>query len=449
MSRILHLAGLFDLDADDLDGRPPVARTPLALPARGITLITGPSGSGKSTLLRATRDDLAARRETIIVDHASLDPFDAARCAAVEAFDGSLESALATLNRAGLADAKALARPVATLSVGQRARFDLARLVHRAMEITRDSSTTAVVMIDEFLAPLDRLTARAIALGFRRWIDRLGRPIVLLVATAHDDLTAALAPEVHVHLDLDGRADRRERANADPPDEAIALGGTLRIERGTIHDFDRLAHHHYRGGRPATITQVHRAVFTPTDEPAAPILAGVLVVSHPPLDARARRLALGDRYRDLPAGLRGRAVNREVRTISRVVIEPRFRGLGIAARLVRTALAHAETPCTEAFATMGRLHPFFERAGMQRFEPPPNPTAARFIAVLRAVNIEPALIAASARFDAALRDLPPAHGATVEREMHRLAPGVDEPTRLAKCRSAIFGPPAYFLACRD
>lgn len=450
MDRVLQLAGLFDLDADDLDGRSPAARTPLTLPARGIVLLTGPSGSGKSTLLRATRDDLAARNGVHLVEDASLATFGAPRCAAVEAFGDSLESALATLTRAGLADAKALARPVATLSVGQRARFDLARLIHHAVHTSDNTASRAVIIIiDEFLAPLDRLTARAIALGLNRWLKRLRRPITLLVATAHDDLTAALAPEVHVHLDLDGRANRRVRFGSDPPDESLALGGELQLEDGSIHDFDRLAAHHYRAGRPATITQVHRMVFHPDSTGGAPILAGVLVVSHPPLDARARRRALGDRYRDLPTGMRGRALNREVRTISRVVVDPRFRGLGVAARLVRRALAGADTPCTEAFATMGRLHPFFERAGMQRFDPTPKPAAVTFNAVLRAVNINPALIAARARFEMALRNLSPAHRATVERAMRRVAPGADGPSRFAKCRSAIFRPPTYFLACRD
>ena len=58
-------------------------------------------------------------------------------------------------------------------------------------------------------------------------------------------------------------------------------------------------------------------------------------------------------------------LNAEVEWISRVIVHPTYRGCGLAVRLVRHALATAPVPVVEALAAMGKIHPFFARAGMQ------------------------------------------------------------------------------------
>ncbi|MEI8195909.1 MAG: hypothetical protein WCI73_08375, partial [Phycisphaerae bacterium] len=45
-------------------------------------------------------------------------------------------------------------------------------------------------------------------------------------------------------------------------------------------------------------------------------------------------------------------------------------------------LSHAETRFTEAIAVKARTHPFFERAGMTRFDRPPDETSVRLAAAL-------------------------------------------------------------------
>jgi ABC-type ATPase with predicted acetyltransferase domain len=62
-------------------------------------------------------------------------------------------------------------------------------------------------------------------------------------------------------------------------------------------------------------------------------------------------------------------INRHIRTISRVIVHPQFRALGLSSLLVRCICKHCDTRYTEAMAVMGRAHPFFEKGGMQRFEP--------------------------------------------------------------------------------
>lgn len=142
--------------------------------------------------------------------------------------------------------------------------------------------------------------------------------------------------------------------------------------------YGKLAHFHYLSGPPGPSVKAY-GLYVPSlwrlsDEPQ---LIGIIVYSLPPLNSRARARVTNGRY-PTTGDPRGRAarLNRDFRTISRVIIHPQFRGLGLAAALVRETLPRAGTPYVEAFAAMGRVHPFFEKAGMTRYIPP-VPTQVR------------------------------------------------------------------------
>jgi hypothetical protein len=155
-----------------------------ALQPGQIALVTGPSGSGKSTVLRAIPRS-AGRTPTHI------------RGTIIDAMPGRTADALAALARAGLADARLLARTPNELSEGERARFHIA--LHLAHATPGDT-----IILDEFLSTLDRATARNVALALRRWMDTAGtaRGLRLVVATAHDDVLDWLAPQVLLVRDL-------------------------------------------------------------------------------------------------------------------------------------------------------------------------------------------------------------------------------------------------------
>jgi len=170
----------------------------------------------------------------------------------------------------------------------------------------------------------------------------------------------------------------------------------IAVEEGSMRDYALLARFHYRSGPPATVARVYRAVvpsacvierFQHRFASARRETVGVLVVSHPHLCCAMRNAALAGRYRGFDRRTAARLVNDEVRTISRVIVDPRCRGLGLAVRLVAHALEHADTVYTEAVAAMGRINPFFEKAGMMRFDPPRTRDAARFEAALEMVHL--------------------------------------------------------------
>lgn len=143
---------------------------------------------------------------------------------------------------------------------------------------------------------------------------------------------------------------------ADGLKDERARGPMVQIGAGTMADYHRLAAFHYRAGPPAVVA----AVLVACDGGE---LAGVLVASMPTLNAWWRGLAWPGEYSGDKSSASAR-LNRDVRTIARVIIDPRWRGTGIAGELVRAYLAAPLTRRTEAVAAMGWVSPFFARAGM-------------------------------------------------------------------------------------
>jgi ABC-type ATPase with predicted acetyltransferase domain len=74
-------------------------------------------------------------------------------------------------------------------------------------------ATACVLVADEFAAVLDRVTAMVVARALRRAIDA-SAGLCAVVASSHDDLEAALLPDVVVRCDFSrwsvGEPRRRE-----------------------------------------------------------------------------------------------------------------------------------------------------------------------------------------------------------------------------------------------
>ena len=139
------------------------------------------------------------------------------------------------------------------------------------------------------------------------------------------------------------------------------LPGTFTTQPGTYADYRALAHFHYAPGHPVTQAGIWKIVYR-DDARARLVAVGVLSYPTPACKQRERALGLGGpRY-----GPKLLFVNAHVRTISRVIVHPQFRALGIASALVRRVCRDCPTRYVEAIAAMGEVHPFFERAGMRR-----------------------------------------------------------------------------------
>jgi GNAT superfamily N-acetyltransferase len=139
------------------------------------------------------------------------------------------------------------------------------------------------------------------------------------------------------------------------------LPGKLFTERGTFEDYRQLERFHYVNKRPAVRAGIWRVMHH--DRVVA---VGVLSYPTPSCSVREEVLKLsGQRY----ARKKIRWLNRNLRTISRVIVHPQFRGVGIASRLVRVMCSESGVKFVEAMAVMGQVVPFFTKGGMRQYEP--------------------------------------------------------------------------------
>lgn len=134
------------------------------------------------------------------------------------------------------------------------------------------------------------------------------------------------------------------------------------IVPGSRRDVLELLRFHYQPRLPATMARVLAAVDH--DPLRGRRVVGVAVLSFPVpgVSAFGRRFGFHPWQRDRAL----RFANRHVRTVSRIIVHPQFRGGGVASRLLRRLVRDAPTRYVDAIASMGLVHPLFERAGFRR-----------------------------------------------------------------------------------
>lgn len=162
----------FDLDADlPIDG-------PDVEPWQ-IGLIVGPSGSGKSSLgSRIWGKEALRGAEMWPVDQPIIDAI------APDGVGGDWQAVTAALSAVGLGDVPAWLRPYHVLSMGEKFRASLARLICEAPERA---------VVDEFTSVVDRQIARIGALAFAKAWRRTRGKVILL--SCHYDIIDWLTPD--------------------------------------------------------------------------------------------------------------------------------------------------------------------------------------------------------------------------------------------------------------
>jgi len=179
----------------------------------------------------------------------------------------------------------------------------------------------------------------------------------------------------------------------------------LEIVPGTYDDYKKLSHYHYRDNGPGQFTTIYALrTFSPrhclgltvavkaTDKQrntrTSHSCIGVIVYSTPCLGQELRNIATGNFFIGFDRNTQLALLNKNVRRISRVIIEPRFRCLGLATRLVRETMPLMNFPIIEASAVMGNINPFFEKAGMKAYHAPEKKQNIRLKEALSAIGIE-------------------------------------------------------------
>lgn len=315
----------------------------LPLPLPQITLISGESGCGKSTLLR----ELGTPTLFIAPDkplHAWCEPD---------------EKALQLLNSVGLNDASLFVLRYPQLSDSQQAR---ARMYFWLCQSEK------TLILDEFLATLDRKTAQALAYSFQRMLRREG--IRLIAATAQNDLVAFLQPDLLV----EGRAFpsrwtvtlRGGRDITNPFETSIIVEQETGESEPTIGSTcETCGKSGVNGKNGSCKCEFPKKRGSPGKDAYRDSRLGEIHYKGKYVGGRQEYFSA--RMDGEPIGwLVGTLTMSKTWRIARVVVHPTYRGCGVGQRLIREYLKRR--PDADTVAAMARFNPVFERAGMKRVE---------------------------------------------------------------------------------
>ncbi len=358
--RTIAVSEAFGLGVDEFKEHVVYDDVELMIGPEDIVYVTGDSGSGKSVLLKTLTKDLGS--EAVDISDVKIDPDKPL----IDTVGETLNEGLGLLSRVGLNDAFLFVRRYSQLSDGQKYRYQVAKLIE---------SDQQYWIMDEFCSTLDRDTAKIVAFNVQKHARRLGKAVI--AATTHTDLFDDLSPSVHIHKRFgseiqveyfDNKLNRR-----------CGLVSEMRLEEGSMEDYKKLAGFHYRGSRIVAPQKIF--VLKREEE-----LVGVIVYRYPPVRTYGRTKALG-RMLSIDE------LNEKVTNISRVIVHPKYRTIGLGVKLVRETLPLAEKPYVETTAVMARYNPFFEKAGMKKIaESKPNEVILEAIEKLRTLGFNPVFL---------------------------------------------------------
>jgi len=198
----------------------------------------------------------------------------------------------------------------------------------------------------------------------------------------------------------------------------------LKIVTGDIDDYNRLSRFHYRDSGFGAFAAIF--AIRPIERLAGwggTGTVGVIVYTMPCIGCELRGAAMGDVFSGFDRSTRLALLNRNIRCICRVIIEPRFRGLGLAGRLVRETMGLMAVPVIEAMAVMGSVNPFFEKAGMRAYSAPMPARCVQLIEAFSAAGIEREQLTDSASVQRAIERLPERKAEFIEREIRSFLAG--------------------------
>jgi ABC-type ATPase with predicted acetyltransferase domain len=361
--RVVGVAEAFGLGLDKWEKFVIYDNVELKIGTTDIVYITGDSGSGKSVLLKALEKGIKQDMGLSCINIADIKPKP--NKPLIETVGKSLEEALSLLSQVGLNDAFLFLRTYEQLSDGQKYRYKIAKMIE---------SQAQFWVMDEFAATLDRDTAKIVAFNLQKLARQQGKAV--LAATTHTDLFEDLNPSVHIHKRFGKEITVKYHPNE--PAKECSLVKEMRIEEGITEDWRRLAGFHYRSHKiagPRKIFCLKRG-----DE-----LCGVIVYAHPPPTCFGRRLILPK--------MSMKELNEKLSIISRVVVHPKYRTIGLGSKLVRETLSLIGTPYVEMPAVMAKYNPFAEKAGMRKIaEQPPPKEALKIAETLRQLGFNTQLL---------------------------------------------------------
>lgn len=345
--RVIKVSEAFGLGVDDVKEFTLFDNFEIEIKEKDIVYITGESGSGKSVALRELGKQMKEQGLKVVNLSEVVDTINQ-DVAIIDDIGKDLNEALFLLSKAGLSDAFIWLRKYAQLSDGQKYRYAVAK----ALEQNAD-----VILADEFGAVLDRDTAKIVAYNIQKQIRRLNK--IFICATTHTDLIEDLNPSVYIYKKYENGVELQYKPYKE---HDFSMAKDMVVEPGDKMDWDMLSKWHYKSHKTGARTHIFRMVNKKTQE-----LVGTIVYGMPPL-ALAGRNAYTPIYGGKSSREKCQKLNREVRIISRVVVTPKYRSLGLSAKLIKDSLPQTDMRFCELLSVMGNYNKFCEKAGMTKVQ---------------------------------------------------------------------------------
>jgi DNA polymerase elongation subunit (family B)/ABC-type lipoprotein export system ATPase subunit len=341
--RTIMVAEAFGLGIDDEKSFTIYDNVELKVKTGDIIYITGDSGSGKSWILNNV---FAKMPNAISINDLKIDDNEVV----VEGVGKNLNDALMKLNIAGLGDAFLYLRKYSQLSDGQKYRYRIAKFI--------DHEEKAIWILDEFCATLDRTTAKIVATNLHKIARKLSKTVV--VATTHTDLLEEIKPTVHIVKGYESDIVINYYNHSNWENTKLSFFKEMKVEVGEKADYERLKKFHYRQAALGALKKVYKCTYQHE-------VVGVIVVCYPHLALKGRNVALKNTLAKMTKE-NCEILNRDFDYLARVIILPKFRGIGLSQFMLKEYFKLTDAKYAETLAVMANYNPFFEKAGMTKID---------------------------------------------------------------------------------
>jgi len=306
-----------------------------------LIYVTGDSGSGKTTFLKALGKHEVDRGRKVI-DFDTIEPGQ--HEVVIDSIHPDINRTMDVLSSVGLSEAFIMLRRFDELSDGQKYRFKLAKMF---------SQDADCYLIDKIGENLDRVMAKVLVYNLQKFARRSRKMII--AASTHHDIIEDFNPNIMIYKEFAEKAQLRYYP-ASPRE--FSLIKDMKIEKATSQDYEELEQFHYLDSSPG-YTQ-DRFKLTYKDR-----TIGVVVYVAPFLTSGLRTKAM-PQYPIISSKESAALINRDITRLARIIINPKFRGVGLAVKLTKETMPLTEKRVVETIAAMAQYNPFFEKAGMTK-----------------------------------------------------------------------------------
>ena len=192
----------------------------------------------------------------------------------------------------------------------------------------------------------------------------------------------------------------------------------LEIIAGNAADYKPLMRYHYQKDPPSIPEQVYKIVGKEPNRDAWPNPMGIIIYSMPIPTLKARTTATKGYFRQANTNIGNlRLVNKKIRYISRIVVDPRFQKCGLGTWLLKDSLKRQTVPIVETLTPIDFTNKIFQTQGFKLYLSPAPDWYRRFTDALTTVNVKLDSLRCPPAVHYRIRHLSPRQKGFIEKEI--------------------------------